>query len=113
MILSNTVLCVFICSDVSAFSIEDAAKGGAVIIDTYDRVSNKYFYAALSILLVSFPALAKLKQGGQMRPKLSRAVAGLIHTANFVCLLFLVIHFAPEMNTVFGAISDILERMLG
>ena len=80
---------------------------------TYDQISNKYFYASMGLLMVTLPALAKIRQGGQMRPVMARSVAMLLHTINAICLLFLIIHFAPETNTVFDVITGLFERIFG
>lgn len=91
--------------------ISDGAEGYARVVELHHRMNNMYFYASVMILTVSIPALARLKNGGRMRPGLSRAVAGLIKTANFVCLMFLVIHFMPETATVFDWLGGLFGRI--
>ena len=95
-----------------AFSWTGAVGTLTDAFTAYDQISNKYFYASIGLLMVSIPMLGRIKQGGQLRPRLSLAVAGMLHTVNFICILFLVIHFAPEMSSIFDWIVRFFERML-
>jgi hypothetical protein len=79
-------------------------------LSIYDRISNKYFYAAIGLLMVTVPALGKIRQGGQMRPVMAKAVAATLWTGNFICILLLAIHFLPETTTIIEAIFDFIER---
>jgi len=79
--------------------------------NTYDQITNKYFYASVGLLMITLPALGRIRRGGQMRPAMAKAVAGLIHTVNFVCLTFLVIHFAPETSSILDWFLDVFGRI--
>lgn len=83
------------------------------MVETHHKMNNMYFYAAVGLLMVSIPATARLKQGGQMRLWLSRSAALLLYTVNAVCILFLVIHFAPEMEIVFDWGFNFFDRIFG
>ncbi len=91
--------------------IEEGANAYTKIIEVHHRMNNMYFYAAVGLLMASIPAMARLRRGGQMRPRLSRAVAGLIRSVNFVCILFLVIHFMPETDNIFDWIVGVFGRL--
>jgi hypothetical protein len=80
-------------------------------VNTYDRISNKYFYAAVGLLMVTLPALGRIRRGGQMRPVMAKSVATLLYTVNFICVTLLVIHFFPETSIVFDFCVDIIERV--
>lgn len=72
-----------------------------------------YFFAAVGLLLASMNLAAKVRNGGQTRLWLSRSLACLFFTVNAVCILFLVIHFAPEMESFFDWFFNLFSRILG
>ena len=94
-------------------SLQDGAEAYSTVVETHHKMNNMYFYAAMGLLMVSIPAAAKLRPGGQMRLWMSRSVALLLYTVNAVCILFLVIHFAPEMETIFDWALNLLGRIFG
>lgn len=93
------------------FSLKDGASAYTQVIETHHRMNNMYFYAAIALLAVTIPAVGKLRQGGQMRPLLSRSIGLLVYTINTICILFLVIHFAPETESLFDWVFDFIGRL--
>jgi hypothetical protein len=86
-------------------------QDGVTIFETYDRISNKYFYAAIGLFMVTIPALAKITNGERLRPTLSKSIAYFIRTLNLCIVLFLVIHFQPEMGAIFDWVQNFFKRM--
>lgn len=105
-----TVLGIFLIPRiVLGFSFTDGAQAYAII----HRANNMYFFAAVGLLMASMSLMARVRAGGQMRFWLSRSLACLFFTVNAVCIIFLVIHFAPEMETIFDWFIDLLGRIFG
>lgn len=91
------------------FSFTDGANAYAII----HKANNMYFYAAVGLLMASINLSWRIRAGGQMRLWLSRSLACLFFTITVVCILFLVIHFAPEMESIFDWFIDFLGRIFG
>jgi len=92
-------------------SINDAAEGFSTIAETWHRLSNMYFYAAIGLITINITTIGKLKRGAQFRPTLSRSVAFALNTSMVISILFLVIHFMPEMETIFDVILGWIGRL--
>lgn len=96
---------------VLSFSLTDGANAYSAVVETHHRLNNMYFYAAITLLVVTIPVLGKIRQGEQMRPALSKSLAYFIRTVNFITILFLVIHFMPETESIFDWILNVLGRI--
>lgn len=94
---------------VLGFSFTDGANAYAII----HKANNMYFYAAVGLLMASINLSWRIRAGGQMRLWLSRSLACMFFTITTVCILFLVIHFAPEMESIFDWFIDFLGRIFG
>lgn len=94
-----------------ALSLKDGSEAYTNIVETHHRLNNMYFYGAIGLLMVTIPAVGKLRQGDRMRPALSRSLALLIHTVNFTAILFLVIHFMPETESIFDWSLSVFDRI--
>ncbi len=88
--------------------IIDGVANGATV---YDKISNKYFYAVITLWPAMLWGVAKLRGGEKLAPAMAKAVAGTMWCINCVCFLFLVIHFSPETDLMFDAISNFIERI--
>lgn len=108
-ILLTILRVVFLSRVALGFSFTDGATAYAII----HKANNMYFFAAVGLLMSSISLAARIRAGGQMRPWLSRSMACLFFTINVVCILFLVIHFAPEMESIFDWFIDFLGRIFG
>lgn len=93
--------------------IKDSAEAYSIVVETHHKMNNMYFYAVIMLWPASLFMLGKVRQGGQLRPALSKSVAFTLYCINTVCLLFLVIHFAPESDTIFTFILSVFGRMFG
>jgi len=91
------------------FSFTDAA--GAY--DIIHKANNMYFFAAVGLLMASINISWRIRNGGQMRLWLSRSMACMFFTINAVCIIFLVIHFAPEMESIFDWCFNFIGRIFG
>lgn len=91
------------------WSFTDGAEAYAII----HKANNMYFFAAVGLLMASINMSVRIRSGGQMRLWLSRSIACLFFTINFVCIIFLVIHFAPEMETIFDWFFNLFGRIFG
>lgn len=94
---------------VLGFSFTDGATAYAII----HKANNMYFFAAVGLLMASINLSWRVRAGGQMRLWLSRSLACMFFTINAVCILFLVIHFAPEMESILDWFIDLFNRILG
>ena len=93
------------------FSLSDGAEAYTNIVETHHRLNNMYFYSALGLLMVTIPAVSRLRQGEALRPALSRSIAWLVKTVNLIVICFLAIHFMPETEIVFDWTLDIFARI--
>ncbi len=95
----------------SAFSLSDGAEAYSTVVETHHKLNNMYFYASIGLLMITLPAIGRIKRGGELRPGLSKAVASLVHTVRIICILFLVIHFSPETESIINWILDFIGRI--
>ena len=87
--------------------------GVANAVNTYDQVSNKYFYAALALWPAMLMGIGKLRQGERLSPPMARATAFTMFAINAACICLLVVHFAPETSSIIEFVANIFKRIFG
>ena len=86
-------------------------EGAGQVLNAWDQIANRYFYAAMALWPAMFLGLGRMRQGQKLTPAMSKATAFSMYTINGVCLLFIIVHFSPEMTTVFDYIRETMTRI--
>ena len=109
-----TVFAVLLITASLAFgvSFKDAAEGYSTVVETHHKMNNMYFYGGVALFLGAFAGLGKIRQGGQMRPRLSRAVAAFLYLTMAVIILCFAMHFLPETSGFFNWLINFFKRIL-
>lgn len=95
------------------FSVNDMAEGYSTIVETHHKMNNMYFYGGIALWTAALFGLGRMRRGERFAPPVAKAAARTMNLINIVCVCFMVVHFAPETESVFSFILQLFERVFG